>query len=164
MRKVTVLLTGYSDWLSSFICMLSKGYSHASIAIDDKEEVFYSFNKNGFVIEKPKKYNPKARRENSVCIRMEVPQEVYEKIEEEIQLFIANKEKYKYSQLGLICCLLKIPVKFKNQYICTQFVTELLEKAGAVQLNKKESLYLPANLLDQMKCCYGNMKLVYNAI
>ena len=69
MRTVTILLTKYSGWFGRFICAISKnGYSHASISIDGAEEIFYSFNYKGFVIEKPKKYIPRKRMPGSVCI------------------------------------------------------------------------------------------------
>lgn len=73
MKTVTILLTKYSNCLGRFICAISKnGYSHASISIDEREEIFYSFNYKGFVIEKPKKYSPGKRMPGSVYIRMQV--------------------------------------------------------------------------------------------
>lgn len=60
MKTVTILLTKYSDFVGRFICKISKNkYSHASISIDEEEEIFYSFNIKGFAIEKPKKRMPK---------------------------------------------------------------------------------------------------------
>jgi hypothetical protein len=53
------------------------GYSHASISIDEEEEIFYSFNYKGFVIEKPKKRIPKTRKPENIRIRMRVSEEVY---------------------------------------------------------------------------------------
>lgn len=98
MRTVTVLLTKYSDLFGRFICGINRnGYSHASISIDGTEEIFYSFNYKGFVIEKPKKYMPRKRMPGSVCIRMQVPEETYMLIEEEIHQFLAKKEQLIYS-------------------------------------------------------------------
>lgn len=164
MRTITVLLTGYSDWFSTFLCCIDKGYSHASIAIDEKEEVFYSFNKKGFCIEKPKKYAPKSRRKKSVCIRMQVPDDVYHQLEDEIWRFIEHRESYKYSRMGVILCLLHIPYKFHNKYFCSQFVSEVLAKAGVVELQKKESLYMPSQLISQLRCRFAEMQLFHNVI
>lgn len=59
MKTITILLTGYSDWFGRFIRVISRsGYSHASLSIDGTEEVFYSFNGKGVVVEEPKKGNP----------------------------------------------------------------------------------------------------------
>lgn len=72
--------------------MISKnGYSHASISIDSKEEIFYSFNFKGFVIEKPKKCFPKKRLPGSVCIRIQVPKSTYMLVKEEIQQFLEKR-------------------------------------------------------------------------
>ena len=165
MKTVTVLLTRYSDFFGRFISAISKyGYSHASISIDEDEEIFYSFNMKGFVIEKPKKRRPKTRRNGSVCIRMQVPENTYAAIEEEIAQFLIKREQYTYSHLGVLLCLMHIPYKFKNSYFCSQFVVEVLSRAGAVELKKKESLYLPGQLIDGMECLFSGKQLVYNII
>ncbi len=75
MKTVTILLTWYSGLFGRFICGISKhGYSYASISIDGAEEIFYSFNYKGFVVEKPKKRFPRSRMAGSMCIRMQVPE------------------------------------------------------------------------------------------
>lgn len=165
MKTVTILLTKYSGWFGRFICAISKnGYSHASKSIDGAEEIFYSFNYKGFVIEKPKKYIPRKRMPESACIRMQVPEETYMLIEEEISQFLARKEQYIYSRWGVILCLLHVPHKFKDRYFCSQFVAEVLAQAGAVGLKKKESLYLPGQLIDGIECLFSKKQLVYDAI
>lgn len=165
MKTVTILLTRYSDLFGRFISGISRyAYSHASISIDEKEEIFYSFNKKGFVIEKPKKRKSKIRSSGSLCIRMQVPESKYVLIEEEINQFLEKKEQYTYSSFGVILCLLHIPHKFKNQYFCSQFVAGILARAGAIELKKKESLYLPAQLIDEMECLFGTKQFVYNVI
>lgn len=165
MRTVTILLTRYSDWFGKFIRAIGRsGYSHASISIDGKEEIFYSFNYKGFVIEKPRKYIPKMRMSGSVCIRMEVPEDTYARIEEEIMQFVAKRERYAYSRWGVMLCLLHIPHKFKDRYFCSQFVAEILQRAGAVKLKKSGSLYLPEQLIDGVECLFSAKQLVYNII
>lgn len=165
MKTVTVLLTKYSGIFGRFICAVSRhGYSHASISIDGAEEIFYSFNYKGFVIEKPRKYIPEKRMPGSVCIRIQVPEESYRLIEEEVSQFLEKKEQYAYSRWGVVLCLLHIPHKFENRYFCSQFVAEILLKAGAVALKKEESLYLPGQLIDDMECLFSVKQLVYNVI
>ena len=165
MKTITVLLTKYSDWFSVFLCKICRNtYSHASISIDGHEELFYSFNYKGFVVEKPKKYAPKTRMAGSMCIRMQVPESVHKKLEEELERFVNNREQFTYSTLGVILCLLKIPHKFKNSYFCSQFVAEVLTKAGAARLKKNESLYLPMHFVDRMECNYSKKQIVKNVI
>lgn len=165
MKTVTILLTRYSDLAGRLISAISKhGYSHASVSIDENEEIFYSFNLNGFVIEKPKKWFPQKRRSGSVYVRMQVPDETFAVIEEEINQFLSAKEQFTYSRWGVILCLLHIPHKFKNRYFCSQFVAEILSKAGAVKLKKKESLYLPDQLIDGIECLFSQKQVIYNVI
>lgn len=64
----------------------------------------------------------------------------------------------------MILCLLRVPHKFKNRYFCSQFVTEVLSQAGAIELKKKESLYLPGQLVDGFECLFGVKQLVYDII
>lgn len=165
MKPVTILLTRYSDWFGVFLCKICRNtYSHASISIDENEEIFYSFNYKGFVVEKPKKYAPKTRMAGSMCIRIQVPESIHQKIKTELEQFANHKEEYQYSMLGVVLCLLKIPHKFKNSYFCSQFVAEVLSNTGAVQLKKNESLYLPMHFVDDMECRYSGKQLVKNAI
>jgi hypothetical protein len=91
MKTVTILLTKYTDIFGRFLSWYSHdGYSHASISIDEEEEIFYSFSYKGFVIEKPKKRIPKTRKPENIRIRMRVPEEVYKKLEKEINQFLVH--------------------------------------------------------------------------
>ena len=165
MKRITILLTSYGDTFGKFICHVSKPpYSHASLSIDENEDIFYSFNYKGFVIEKPKKYRPKKRLPENVCIRMQVPENIYRLIEAEIDRFTAHKGQLMYARLGVLLCLLHIPHQFKNRYFCSQFVAEILERTGAITLQKKGSLYLPGQLLDGFDCLFSAKELVYNVI
>jgi hypothetical protein len=124
MKTVTFLLTKFTDIFGKFISWYSNGgYTHASISIDEDEEIFYSFSYKGFVIEKPKKRHQR------------------------------NGNR----------CLMHIPFKFKNRYFCSQFVAEILEHAGAVRLKKKNTLYLPHQLLDGMEFLFPGKKVLYGS-
>lgn len=164
-KTISILLTGYSDWFGRFIRITSRsGYSHASLSIDGSEEVFYSFNGKGVVVEEPKKRKPRRRKEHSVCIRIRVPASICDDIEKEIQQFLEMRDIYTYSRLGVILCLLHIPHKFENSYFCSQFVAEVLAKSGAVRLKKKEPLYLPNHFLDGFECLFSQKQIAYNVI
>ncbi|MDO4175559.1 MAG: hypothetical protein Q4D42_12425 [Eubacteriales bacterium] len=165
MKTVTILLTNDSNLFGRLISGVSKyHYSHASISIDADEEIFYSFNMKGFVIEKPKKRKPKTRQGGSMCIRLQVSEHAYNIIEEEIRQFMEKKEEYTYSRVGVLLCLLHIPHKFQHAYFCSQFVAEVLSRAGAIKLTKKESLYLPGHLIDEIECLFSCKQFVYHVI
>ncbi len=140
-HRITVLLTRYHDIWGKLICFFTGSqYSHASIALDNDDE-FYSFNYFGFITE-----HPKEKKKHGLSISFDVSQEQYEKINEKIENFKAEKENYQYTMLGLILCILHIPHKFKNKYICSEFVAETLAEADTVRLNQMPSLYLPSHL------------------
>lgn len=165
MKTVTILLTKYSDFFGRLLRGINgRGYSHASISIDEKEEIFYSFNFKGFAIEKPKKYIPKKKVPGSLYIRIQIPEKAYEIIKNEIYQFVNERENYTYSKLGVVLCVLRIPHKFKKRYFCSQFVAELLKKSGAVQLQKNESLYLPNHFIQGFSCLYSSKNFMYSTI
>ena len=145
MHTVTVLLTRYYDFLGKLICFLSHSeFSHASVSLDGSDE-FFSFNYHGFIIEHPKK-----KKKISLAITFEVTESEFRIIENEIKRFRTNKNDYKYTIAGLLLCMMKIPHKFKNRYICSQFVAELLSYSGVATLKRSPSLYLPVHLKDDV--------------
>lgn len=164
-KTVSVLLTRYADNFGKLVCLMSKNkYSHASISIDENEEIFYSFNRKGFVVEKPKKYFPKLREAGSILIRMVVSDECYDKLKSIIDNFLEKKEQLKYCQFGVILCLLHISHHFENRYFCSQFVAEILEQAGVVRLNRRVSTYKPGNLIDNLEFMLCEKEILYNII
>ncbi len=164
MKTITVLLTKYSDfWGRIARGMKDKGYSHASLSIDG-EETFYSFNFKGFAIERPKERKPRKQVPGSLCIRMRIPEENYIIIKREIERFITEREKYKFSKIGLAMCFMRIPNRFKDSYFCSQFVAEMLAKSGAVKLRKRVSLCTPTHFINEMECIYSPKEFLYDII
>ena len=79
---------------------------------------------------------------------MPVSSQEKERLCEIIADFQADKDRYRYSLLGLIYCYFGIPVKRKNKYFCSQFVTEVLQQAGIEVFEKPASLVRPHDFLD----------------
>lgn len=158
-KVITVLLTRYYSTFSNFIYYTSgRGFTHASVALDEEGEYFYSFNKKGFRKEYPKKH--KRRGAKSVCYKLEVTSEDYETICQRVQ----EKEKFHYSRLGVLCCLLHIPFKRKYYYFCSQFVADLLQQCKTVYMHKNTALYLPNHLPGELAHQGCLKEIVYNAI
>lgn len=162
-RVITVLFTRYYSAFANFIYFISgKGYTHASIALDEQDEYYYSFNFKGFRREYPKKH--KRRSGKSMGIKLEVSGESFERIKKKIEEMEDMKENLHYSRIGVLLCLLHIPCKMQNQYFCSQFVAETLELADSVFLRKNAALYLP-NQLSQELCRQSCLKeIVCNPI
>lgn len=144
-KVITVLFTRYYSAFANFIYFISgKGYTHASIALDEQNEYYYSFNFRGFRREYPRKH--KWRSGKSMRIKLEVSQESFERMKKKIEEMEEMKENLHYSRIGVFLCLLHIPCKMQNQYFCSQFVAETLELADSVFLSKNVTLYLPNQL------------------
>ena len=148
MRTVTISLTKYTDFLGRLIRGIDQsGYSHASISIDGKEEIFYSFNYKGFAIEKPKKYWSKKKESGTLHIRLQVRQREFDRLKKEIDYFIAHRQDYKFSNWGVVLCVLGIPHKFNQYYFCSQFVAEMLRRSGIAKVKKHSSTTLPNHFM-----------------
>lgn len=136
MKEIMILLTKYSDWISSMVYhFCGKGYTHVSIALEDEPETYYSFNYRGFAIETLEKHRRRGVN-YSRCYRIQIPD--------------------RYTRFGVLCCALHIPLHWKRHYFCSQFVAELLEHSGAVALTKSSSLFLPNHfiaLMEAQSCC-----------
>jgi hypothetical protein len=148
-RSITILLTKYNSQFGDFVCWASRSeYSHAAISLDEEPDTFYSFNRWGFVSEHPFR-KKKGRR--ALKLEFNVPEEVYQKVAHQVELFRRHKEQYRYSKWGVLFCVLRIPHKFRHQYFCSQFVAELLDKGGIGTLQKSPSLYFPHQIVNKIQ-------------
>ena len=137
MRKITILLTKYSDWVSSLIYYLTdRGYTHASLGVDD---VYYSFNYKGFRTETAE-FHRRHGVKHSISCKLSISEEAYQRLCCQIQNFELHKSQLAYSRLGVVFCVLHIPFHRESHYFCSQFVAEMLKRSGAVPLKKREAV------------------------
>ena len=154
-KVITILFSRYHTFMANFLHIVSgRGYTHASIALDEDDEYFYSFNSKGFRKEYPKKH--KNRNAKCVGFRLEISKEAYERIKATIEKFEAKKDKLYYSNMGIFCCFFQIPYKKQDRYFCSQFVAEVLHRCEVLKLKKKSSLYFPKDFLK-----HKELKLVF---
>ncbi len=152
MKTVSILFTTYTDFVSRLVGLMS-GFNctHVSIALDEEDEYFYSFNTKGFKKEYPKKH--KKRTKENVCLRIQVTKQQYSKLQSVLKKFEKKKNKYDYNYWGVFFCMFRLPHERKNKYFCSEFVAELLEKAKILKLKKKKSRYLPYHLKKELLLC-----------
>ena len=142
MRTVTILLTKYSDWISTLVYYIcGGGYTHASLSLDGGS-TYYSFNYRGFCIETPDKHRNRGVKK-SLCYQVTVSDSAYQKMKGRIKTFISQRHEFSYTRLGVFFCILGIPFRWKRHYFCSQFVAEVLHDAGAIPLLKAPALYTP---------------------
>lgn len=152
-KTITVLLSRQYDTFSKLVYYVTgRGYTHASLSLDEDEECYYSFNIKGFRRERPSRWKKQGEK---IAYRMLIPESEYDVIYDEVKRMEAHSESLSYSSIGVFFCLLHIPFKMKNKYFCSQFVTEMLQKTSSIQLKKKSYLYVPNELpeiLSEQKC------------
>ena len=87
---------------------------------------------------------------------LEVSDEAYGRALRRAEHMMARGELYRFNTLGLILCALHIRWQRRRHYFCSQFVSEVLEKSGALALPKHSTLMHPNDytLLPQLRCLY----------
>lgn len=159
MKKVSVLLTKYSDTLAWFLYYITgRGYTHSSLGLEEND-LFYSFNYKGFCIETMEKHRRRGIHK-SICYEIAVTDESYERLKHVIQMFEQNRDEYYYTKLGVFFAILRLPFQRKNYYFCSQFVAELLKLSGAMKLKKSASLYLPNQFTNELERWPGLMRVI----
>ena len=144
-RKLFVLLTQFPGFDSKALRWWTRfPYSHVSLGLDEDMNTVYSFVVKGFIVEDISRYN-KPGRPPFPCelYALEVSESTYQAVKQNLLTFIRKRSKLAYTRLGLILTLINIPWRLKNQYICSQFVAQTLQRCTAVRLKKDSTLYLP---------------------
>ncbi len=147
-RKIYILLTRFNDSGAKALRALTKCYyTHASIGLEEDMNTFYSFVYKGFIAEKITRYL-KPEKENTLCklYEIQVNERKYNSIKRMIRFYSNIKENLHYTRLGVVLCLMKIPFKSERKFFCSQFVAEILDRAGAAKLKRNSALYLPTDL------------------
>ena len=164
MKQISILLTKYSDWISNLVYHIAgRGYTHASIGLGEAVTEYYSFNYKGFAVETIENHKRRGVR-RSYCYQVRVSDEAYARIEAEIKVFQQNKEQYRYSRLGVLCCILHLPFRRKNYYFCSQFVAELLKKTEAIDVKRNPCFFLPNHFIPLLEKHPDCISAIPNAV
>ena len=140
MKKIYFVLTDAGTALGRIIKFKTgRKYTHVSIAIDENLEKMYSFSRlnpyncfvGGFVHERLRKgcFKRFKNTRAKIC-SIWITDYQYEKIEEQIKLFEANREKYKFNVLGLAYILFDKEIHREDYFYCAEFVKHILLKAN----------------------------------
>lgn len=159
--KIYVLLTYTGTMLSNIIKMMTNvPYPHVSIGLDEQLNNVYSFGRlhpsnpifAGFVREYIDDGLYK-RKEDTLCkvLSIEVSEEQYKGIQDEIQFFVENKKKFKYDTRALLRFVYNEPKENVDRYVCSQFVAHVLETNGVVLFDKSSNLVTPLDFYNSNK-------------
>lgn len=146
-RKIFVLLTQFPGFDSKALRWWTKfPYSHVSLGLDEDMNTFYSFVVKGFIVEDISRYNKPGRAPfPCVLYALDVSEETYHAVKQNMQTFVSKIPSLHYSRLGLILTLINIPWRLKNRYICSHFVAQTLQRCTSARLEKDSTLYLPGD-------------------
>ena len=166
MKTLYIFLTRSGTLLSNLVYSLTGAqYTHVSLAFDEDLSTLYSSTrKNGYTMfpaGTSREYLNRGvflMRENIPCAlyALEVTDEVYTRAKRRTQHMMHHGELYRFNSLGLLLCWMHIRWQRRRHYFCSQFVSEVLEKSGAMELPKDSTLMHPNDytLLPQLKCLY----------
>ena len=166
MKTLYIFLTRSGTLLSNLVYSLTGAqYTHISLAFDEDLSTLYSSTrKNGYTMfpaGPSREYLNRGvflMRENIPCAlyALEVTDEAYTRAKRRTQHMMHHGKLYRFNSLGLLLCWMHIRWQRRRHYFCSQFVSEVLKKSGAMELPKDSTLMHPNDYaqLPQLKCLY----------
>lgn len=175
-HSIYILLTDTGSLFTRAIKQYTHApYNHSSIAFDETLHDMYSFGRKhplnpvygGFVREdvyyRYSRYFP-----NTTCAlyELQVDERTVEKIKRVIEVFQTKPERYTYNFVGLIGVVFNYPIEMTASYFCSQFVAEVLRRAGVVLWDKPSALVTPEDFrkAEGMTLLYEGKLLEYPVI
>lgn len=147
MKKVYVIQMHTKTIPSRIVRLFTRyKYSHVAISLNKNCDYIYSFGRKnlysilngGFVMEnKYGKFFKRFRDTKCRIYEISVSDEQYHNLVRIIKYMKKNSDSYGYDYLGIVLRYLRIPITFKNKYVCSYFVAQLLEDANVCRFNKK---------------------------
>ena len=166
MKTIYILLTRSGTLLSNLVYTFTgANYTHASIAFDEDLSCLYSSTrKNGYTMfpaGPSREYLNRGvfkLRGDAPCAlyALKVSEEAYCRAKRRADHMMAHGRLYRFNTLGLILCGLHIRWNRRRHYFCSQFVSEVLEKSGSMELPKHSTLMHPNDYtrLEGLECLY----------
>lgn len=166
MKTLYIFLTRSGTLLSNLVYSLTGAqYTHISLAFDEDLSTLYSSTrKNGYTMfpaGPSREYLNRGvflMRENIPCAlyALEVTDEAYTRAKRRTQHMMHHGEIYRFNSLGLLLCWMHVRWQRRRHYFCSQFVSEVLQKSGALELPKPSTLMHPSDYaeLPELRCLY----------
>lgn len=153
--SVYILLTRSPTLFSRLIHFATDdAFTHASISLDGPGGRFYSFARIYDQLALPAGLVEEGRRwrsqpwSSTPCrlYELQVSPAVYRRLRRRLEAMYARRELYSYNLLGALSCWFHHPLPRRRHFFCSQFVAQLLEECGAVELEKPPALVRPGDL------------------
>ena len=153
MKTLYIFLTRSGTLVSNLVYALTGAeYTHISLAFDEDLNTLYSSTrKNGYTMfpaGPSREYLNKGvfrLRENIPCAlyALEVSDEAYARAKRRAEHMMTHGELYRFNSLGLLLCAFHVRWNRRRHYFCSQFVSEVLQKSGSLDLPKHSTLMRP---------------------
>ena len=173
MKKIYIIQMHTYTIPARFIKLFTRyNYSHIAISFDKKCRKIYSFGRRkynsvldaGFVEEhKNGKFFKKFKETSCRIYELSVTNKQYKKLKDKILYMKKHEELFNYDYFGIFLRYFKLPIIFKNRYVCSYFVAKLLEEAGIWELPKESYFILPKDFekLDNIIEIYSGKYMHY---
>lgn len=152
-RSIYILLAKSDTLISKIINLTtSDRYTHASISFEETLQPLYSFARKYVHFPLPAGLRIEPLYEGffeyfsyipCALYELKVSEEVYQRAKRRVERMMTKRKKYRFSILGLLLCRLGIPFHRSHRYFCSEFVSSVLSKSGALVLPKDASLMRP---------------------
>jgi len=153
MKKIYILLMHTNTMPARLIKAVTQyEYSHVAISLEKNCYITYSFGRKklnsiidgGFVVEqKDGAFFQKFNQTKCKIYEVNITEKQYKKVRKILKRMEHHQELYQYDFIGIVCRFFKIPVTFKNKYVCSYFVASLLEKAKIYDFEKETYFIAP---------------------
>ena len=156
-KKVYIVLSQTGTILSRILKLITRApYNHSSIALTEDLQTMYSFGRvhpynpflGGFVQESPA-YGTFKRFKNTkvMVLETEIPSDSYSELGQLIQQMMKEQALYHYNYWGLFLAALRIPVKKRNCYYCSEFVKAMLVRMNLPGAEEIPDIVKPMHFL-----------------
>ena len=118
----------------------------------------------GFVEEhKNGKFFSKFKETNCRIYELDVNEKQYKKLKKRILYMKDHEELFKYDYIGIFLRYFKLPIIFKNKFVCSYFVAKLLEDAEICKFPKECHFIEPRDFesIDNLNEIYTGKFLLY---
>lgn len=166
-KKIYIVLTYTGTILSKIIRIYTRAeFCHVSLSLDKRLNKMYSFGRlnpynpfiGGFVHEGINRGTFKRFKKTKTEIyEIEITNEQYNNIRQEIKKIMYDKENYKFNRIGLFLSAINYKYAKEKSFYCAEFVKHLIDTANI-------ELDLPNTVkpIDFKK--YNNLDLLYKGI
>lgn len=158
MKKLYIILMHTKTIPARFIKLFTNyEYSHVAISLDKKCNTIYSFGRRkptsilnaGFTIEyKDGEFFKLFNKTICKIYELEITDEQYDSVKKNLMNMKKHIDEYKYDYFGIIPRYFGIPLTFKNRYVCSYFVADILERSNIYDFKKENSFIKPEDFAE----------------